>query len=290
MSQPFQVIVLSDLHVTDTGSGRLLPLWQKIKSTIKEPNNNTKAVLMCGDLTDGSDSGQVTDTQNNNFVLYWLDPLNTLMDSHGGRVHACLGNHDSPRIGNLNPSIINTIDDNCGDVSYNSFDIQDVHFACVYLHPSHIDGTMLLNTHFVKGVLLNSLLWLGGDLLTHKDQRIILFWHFDFNSDWWNQTEKDLLWNVIKGYNIQHIFTGHIHSTFTYLYKDGDPKQIRCSCVGGGDYFGYVNITSNSVDVNFVKADGTKKAWVDLHRTLKVISESQDIKCPVPENQKYLTL
>jgi len=189
-----------------------------------------------------------------------------------GRVYACLGEHDAPVKRNNNPAIVNFVEMHCGGANYYSFDVQDVHFASVYLHPGHRDARMLSNSQLYKGMSNNSLAWLTNDLMMHRQSRIILFWHLDTEgarSGWWSDVEQRAVYGLLKHFDVKHIFVGHTHTNFTYYWQYGASKQIPVSHVSN-DYYAVVDVSRDDLSVVFVDEAGREKRWIDL---LKIPAE-----------------
>jgi hypothetical protein len=282
MGRNFAFFVLSDLHCTETTGGRRIRNVSDISSYVKKYTANYKAVLIAGDLTDGSDSSTVSYKQCQQFIGRWYTPITKLLSRYSGSVRACLGNHDAPTGGNKKPQIVKFLKDNIGDPNYYSFDIEDIHFACVYLHPSHSDLNMFLDTDFFPKNLLNSLAWLESDLISHRNSKIVLFWHYDIYgpmSDWWENWEKSLTYNLIKTFNIVHVFCGHSHNCFSCYWGN-----IKVTCVGSGNPMVVASVTKGELSVKYYDVTrGTHSTWES-----KLLTQQQMKALPVVSDEKVI--
>jgi DNA repair exonuclease SbcCD nuclease subunit len=293
MLRNFQFLVTSDTHVTATSAGRHPWMPAAMKTYMDNPAHNVKAVIVAGDITDGSDNPAETNKQCAKFQETWYEPLNRSLARTGGTFRASLGNHDAPRAGNNNPRIVSFVDDMCGGASHQSFNIGNVHFASVYLHPGHFDLRMVLNSHLIEAVVTDSLDWLAGDLSKHQNERIILFWHFNIRgnmSDWWGDGEKSVAYHLFKKYptQIKQVYVGHNHDCQTCYWVDNlIIKSIPVSCMGG-NMFGIGSVTANNIDFSFMASSGLVKTWDSQYQAPAALTLG--MVDPVPAAEADFTL
>lgn len=269
---PYSMLVLSDLHCHVAYGGPRVALIPKMLEWCRNPQNNTRGIIVCGDITDGGDDKVSTETDRMliSFVQNWYLPLNTAMIPTNGKFYLTLGNHDSPVAGNKHPRILNALESLNENNSFYSFDIGDVHYATVYLHPGHVDKTMFYDKDLLAGVFMNSMAWLTADLALHCNKRIVLFWHYDIHSSWWNSKEKNILEALLKKFKVKHIFVGHLHTCSAYHYSED--TQIPVSIVAAR-YFAILKVTKTSIDVQFMNSKGTIKTWDEMRFTPRAVDE-----------------
>jgi predicted phosphodiesterase len=277
---PFKFTVISDLHVKKNNGGRQ---YDKLPRILKRINTDPtmKAVIFAGDLTDHGYEDHKNECTT--FKTKWFEPLKKAIDSNKGKIGACLGNHDAPQKFGKIPDIVKYVDDHCGDPYFNSFDINGVHFACMYMHPGHWDVT--ISVGFSSSTIINSLIQMDLDLNSHKNSPTILIWHLPMDGpmgDWWNGWEKDLALKVLKKYNnIKHICVGHLHSPqFTTLWND----KYKVSYVGGSRYLVVGAVDSKGeITMNFYDSKENLKTWEDLYRPVDDITKTKLTKDDIAE-------
>jgi predicted phosphodiesterase len=282
----FTFLVNSDIHQTE-GISRKDCQLPSMLADIQNPANNTKAVLLAGDLTDNG-----SDPQFEAFSQKWMNPIKSLMPNqpHGG-LYLCKGNHDE--VSGKNTLELNYMKSEYGQGKrfYYSFDIEGVHFICCEKFPSKP-----LVPNCGCGVIDDVLSWLADDLAAvGKHTPVIIFFHYNLLDDvagsfgvwcsitWgsWTlrsapQAKKDF-YDVINGYNIQGIFYGHWHFTYSALWQSSlcahpatDPKYRVVDIGGSSDtsnnYYAFCKYHANTgtVDINFKDIHGNIIPWDTL--------------------------
>jgi hypothetical protein len=123
-----------------------------------------------------------------------------------GRIQAYMS-HDRQR---------STAATNAGDPHY-SWDWGDVHFV------QHNQAAMDEPSPVFRELSPNrALQWLKEDLARYvgtSGRPVVLFHHYGFdgtstdpNEQWWTPAQRELYWDVLAGYNVAAIFTGHYHA------------------------------------------------------------------------------
>ncbi len=251
----FIFLVNSDIHQTENTSRRdAQKLW--FLQDILNPAYNTSAVLFAGDLTD-----QGSDVQFQAFTEKWIRPMANLMPTkpHGG-LYLCKGNHDETS--GSNSQLSKYLKKEYGDFCY-SFDIEGLHFACCGKYPQKI-------------MLGGTLAWLKSDLKKLAPETpVVIFFHYNLTgpfSDWWSITcgnctctssksEKDYFFDAIKNYNIQCIFFGHVHYSYSALWRN----KFRITGVGGDQYaVCQYRPSTKTVDIMFRDNTGKAYSWENL--------------------------
>ena len=286
----FTFLVNSDIHVTVPGetensNGPIkMAQLKSMLADIRNQDNNTKAVLLAGDLTDNG-----SDAQFQAFVQKWMQPIGQLMphEPHGG-LYLCKGNHDEGS--GTNTQELNYLKTEYGGGSrfFYSFDIEGLHFICCEKFPTEpLLGLGCLGC----GILDDVLPWLADDLASvGKHTPVIIFFHYNILDDtagsfgtWcsisWSTScgpwtlrsapqAKKYFYDVINGYNIQGIFYGHRHWSYSASWQSSlcanpatDPKY-RIADVGGNYYaFCKYHAATGEVDINFKDASGNVFPW-----------------------------
>jgi len=262
----FTFLVNSDIHQTESTSRRDAQQSSFFRDIIT-PDNNTSAVLFAGDLTDNG-----RDTEFAVFTEKWIRPITNLMPTkpHMG-LYLCKGNHDEAS--GSNTQLLKYLKKEYGDFCY-SFDINGLHFACCDKYPQKI---------CLGGVLS----WLKKDLkkiesinpkIPGSGTPVVIFFHYNITgpfSEWWSvdcgncmcassKSEKDYFFDAIKNYNIQGIFFGHVHCSYSALWR----KKFRITGVGGDQYaFCQYKPSTKTVDIKFKDEMGRVYPWESLPRT-----------------------
>lgn len=278
----FTFLVNSDIHQTESTSRKDVELPSML-ADIQNPTYNTKAVLIAGDLTD-----QGSDIQFQAFEQKWMNPIKSLMPNqpHSG-LYLCNGNHDEESGSNTQELNYLKAEYGNGKNFFYSFDIEGVHFICCEKFPS-----TPLSPGCGCGIVDDVLSWLADDLANvGKRVPVIIFFHYNIldvaagsfgswcNITWGSWTlrsapqSKKLFYDVIKDYNIQGIFYGHLHLTYSALWqsslcdKTKTNPNFRVADVGG-DYYAFCQYHANTgtIDINFKDAHGSIISWDTLLR------------------------
>lgn len=249
-SKPFSFYVFSDTHCLDS-----LNRNEVLDSMILDANTlytqdfpdtlghlkkqNSKGLLICGDLTDNAKPTQWAQFTN----LFGLNGDKRLKMP----VYENYGNHDGDTAGIVRLGIkernktrkgLTNVSDN--GMHY-SWDWSDYHFVSLGSYPSAKWDSACEWCHYFKNTFRepqNSLGFLKEDLKRHakKNTNVVMYFHYgwdSFSKLWWTEKEQKEFWDVIKEYNVAAIFTGHNHGT-GYLkwngidvYSAGSPQSNK---------------------------------------------------------------
>ncbi len=237
----FKFIVDSDLHFKHDIRSVKRNNVQKITEKIK--NDNIKAIICPGDLTNNGWDGKKFWKWKYGGDFNQLGPLKKdyvePLEDHTN-VYLCAGNHDTyvpwPY---FHKGVFDYIKARHGSLRY-SFDLkedsdQGLHFICLHIYPDE-DGIEFLQK----------------DLKKNHDRKIVIYFHYNLSgpfSDWWNDEEKGVFLKTIKDYNIKAIIVGHFHKTYE---RDWNGYKI---INGGGRNIPLVTYDPNEAElsVEFVK-------------------------------------
>lgn len=250
----FTFLVSSDIHQTD-GASKKDAQKELLLQDISDHALNTSAVILTGDLTDNG-----SEAEFHAFMERWIIPITGLMPTkfHNG-LYLCKGNHDEAA--GSKSQILEYLKQTYGGFCY-SFDIDGLHFACCGKYPQ-------------KTILGGELKWLKSDLAKlAPGTPIVIFFHYNIlgeYSSWWSvscgscictsaKNEKDYFFNAIKDYNIQAIFFGHLHFSYSALWRD----RFRIAGVGGDKYaICQYEQATQTVYINFKDNAGKIHEWND---------------------------
>jgi hypothetical protein len=213
---------------------------------------NVEAVLWAGDLTNDGTQDQF-DTCLEACEAPFLKNNISVFLGHGN--HDMVGQSCSKI-----PPPLKYIKKTYGDVHYR-IDFHGLNILCCGLYPEEKCSNTCWNP-MTKTWLTKQLIKIG------TTAPIVIFFHYNLVgafSDWWSDKEKDDFYAVIQDYNVQLIITGHLHFTYTYVWKG-----IKTACVGGY-YFAECDWDSSkepndesALTINFYDADGNQRSWSDL--------------------------
>ena len=247
-NEPVSFFVFSDTHCLDS-----LNRHEVLDSMIAEANNlhlkefpdslkhlkkqNSKGLLICGDLTD------------NAMPVQWAQ-FAQLFGLNGEKrlkmpLYENYGNHDGDTNGVVRTAIRerNKLRKNLTNISENgihySWDWGNYHFISLGSYPSAKWDSTCGWCHYFKQSFRepqNSLGFLKDDLKNHvkKNTKVIMYFHYgwdSFSQLWWTKKEQQEFYDVIKDYNVPAIFTGHNHATGYMkwngidVYSAGSPQK-----------------------------------------------------------------
>lgn len=254
-------IIWSDLHF---GSSKISP--PKLMTLQHILDENPDIIINCGDLTDsGSGVGtfkiglldmshfpcyKLKDDNWSEFETKWIMPI----ESKGIKLLLCHGNHDtySKKYPFVSP-VVKQIINKYGNTHY-IYENSGIKFYVCGEYP---------NNAIIS--------WLASELKKcSKDAPIILIFHYNIvgeMSDWWLDTEKQTLYNLIKDYNILGIFYGHLHQTHKYTWGE---KNIKCYCTSGLSYI-IADYVDNVLTIKCKKYDRITRILTDADKGLIVI-------------------
>jgi cytolysin (calcineurin-like family phosphatase) len=137
-----------------------------------------------------------------------------------------------------------------------------------------------MNPNLVTGVYKDNQgwEWLQADLQAHVERYgdrapIIIFQHYGYDDAgtsaaprgykkvWWSAADRQKFENIIKGYNVIVLFTGHSHAANWRQF--GDQQQYLNVSAGNGSAVGgfwAVHVTDTSIEMAYVQKDGKGKS------------------------------
>ena len=256
----FCFIAEADTHAgSDAKAARKAGHLQAMLEIIRNPYQDIKFLCFPGDLTDTGNASssflcKSIENEWEEFCHNWLYPLETAKPATISKtdfVKLCQGNHDNKE------SIWQTdtaakIKNRHGSHHY-SFNVDGVHFICCGKYPD-----------------AKTRAWVQSDLQQLKDPNtpIFMFWHFNFEgpfSDWWSQTEKNHLYQIIQNHNVKLIITGHWHKSYASNWNNIPVIGV------GGSYFSLIDYepTTNQLNITFHKpASNAIRDFKSMFRTL----------------------
>jgi cytolysin (calcineurin-like family phosphatase) len=194
-----------------------------------------RGLLFMGDMTDSS---QLEDWRAFE-RLYGLTGRDGLLRYP---VFEAIGNHDIIGDSPIKAEVVRRH----GALVY-SWDWEDVHFACLDLHPDAAN-----------------LAWLKRDLKRVGRRRpVVVFFHYSLEgpySDFWETRDKDALARALEGFNVLALFHGHYHGAGHYRWRGHDvflPGSPRHS----SHQFLVVRVDQRSLSVSF--RDFGAGRWAD---------------------------
>jgi hypothetical protein len=176
---------------------------------------NVNLLICPGDCTDhGADASYnfLCPTKNTNgnefkvFVNEWMNKIEYL----GYKILVSPGNHDINKFFYPKVSLLKYIRD-----KYNAtYDwIFTKNSGCYkYVH----NGFLFIS----MGVYPKNLKWLKQNLPSDKNIPIIFFYHYNIESDWWTEKEKNDFYQLIQNYNVKLIINGHLHETLHSVWNN----------------------------------------------------------------------
>jgi cytolysin (calcineurin-like family phosphatase) len=202
-----------------------------------------RGVLVAGDLTNNGTGIQYDGYSSGKHLFDGLIDDYPVKDGTGAHLHWPVyegyGNHDvREQIGDAvlkgiiqrNACRATPVNTSPNGLHY-SWDWDDVHFVNLNVYPGG------------PGDARDSLSFLQTDLADRvglSARPVILVQHYGFDQGctskykgkyWWTQAERDALCNVIKGYNIVAIFTGHSHKSLRFPWN-GIPDFVTPKAKG----------------------------------------------------------
>jgi len=145
-----------------------------------------------------------------------------------------------------------------------SWDWDDVHFINLNMYPGP-QGNRWAEAE-------GSIDFLKEDLVAKvgkSDKPIVIYHHFGLDEGsckWWEQEDRDIYYETIKGYNVIGIFHGHTHDQKTYQWRGIDIYDVGAGVEGE---WSVVNITSNEL----IFAGRNREGWkVTARKTLEPIA------------------
>ncbi len=211
-----------------------------------------EAILWAGDLTNDG-----TKDQFNTCLQSCVTPF----EQNNISVFLGHGNHDMIGQSCTNiPAPLKYIKQKYGNVHY-MIDFHGLKILCCGLYPEESCSATCWNP-MTKTWLVKQLAKIG------TTAPVVIFFHYNLVgafSDWWTEQQKNDFYNVIQDYNIKLIITGHLHFTYTHIWKG-----IKTTCVGGY-YFAECNWDvskepndESALSITFFDANGTQRSWNDL--------------------------
>ena len=248
------ILLTSDLHYDGTGKQPNPRVAQTILSNLRPDRSNI--VIAAGDLTDHGYDGKVTNKClfsccSGNSVLTGGSNVNELKQFNDSFVqpidanestHLCLihGNHDTYNGAGRYP-VQDYIKKRHGNLYY-THQINDVILFFCGLYPDE-----------------NICHWIQSESnklkVTPKTPLVFIF-HYNLYgnmSDWWTDAQKETFVQTVKGFNVLAVCVGHLHDTYTGMYKGlrvvsgAHPERFAQIVIGP------VNGTETPVNVNFIK-------------------------------------
>ena len=272
------VYSVSDVHFTANTFGSKtragvqamnnMPGMSWVYGTVANPNG----VIIPGDLCDGGAWGTTpaTDTpqwySNRNFQDQWTG-FNNYFPKSGYQgdnnrlkysTYATGGNHDYWRwcgytLG-TSSYVKNQLYARYGEAGgassegnvYYSWDFQGIKFISLGRYP---DTTVLS--------------WLSSQLASFGTSTpVVLFMHYalDDDEEWWTYDQRQLLLNVIAGYNIIAVLNGHTHASHHYTWNGFDVYDD--GSLGEYGEIGVMHITDSTIDYAiYVASDDGYGNW-----------------------------
>lgn len=213
MDTPLRYRIL-DSMITDVNTVHKQPLPSDLK---KQKRTQPKGLLISGDLTDDGQPAQWNQFQE----LFGLNGNAKLKMP----VYENYGNHDGDTNGIVRTGIKerNLLRKNLTAISANgmhySWNWNQYHFVSLGSYPSEKWDDTCQWCHYFKRSFRepqNSLGFLKEDLARNAaGKKVILYFHYgwdSFSKLWWTEAEQEKFYDIIKGYNIAAIFTGHNHA------------------------------------------------------------------------------
>ncbi|MEN6357871.1 MAG: metallophosphoesterase [Armatimonadota bacterium] len=279
----------SDVHCTGTTiPNRAKAVVQRMNSlpgsaypaAIGGTVGTPSGVLICGDCCDGGTWGTTpaTDTpqwySNRNYQDQWntfnyhFSKAGVTGDNNRLKypTYVTGGNHDWWRFAGYTSGtstyVAQKLKDrytpNCniteGNVSY-AFNKDGVHFISLGRYPDQ----------YVRS-------WLALDLANVTTSTpIVMFLHYYLNDDeeWWSYEVRDLLADIIDGYNVIAIFNGHTHSTQHYTWNGYDCYDDGSITEYGNFLVMHITDTTLSVGHYYANCDSsgnfTTGGWTWTH-------------------------
>jgi len=250
-----------------------------MKALINNPENDIKAVLFPGDLTDHAYTGfdvtlsQWRDWMPISFIKellpeyppstevvdelgilqkQWVEPFVKASDlSHSPELHLSIGNHDvASRARNilytllLQKTVVKAIaSQSPNHKTYYHFKHDPVHFFCCAVYP----GQEVFRW-FIKKLKV---------LQIQPGEPVVIYFHYHVASDWWEQEDKDAFYQIIKDLNA-FVVTGHKHRSYATKWNN----QIPMINVSGKEFaLCSYNQEGKTFDVNFYDYYGKAYDW-----------------------------
>jgi len=231
----FNFLVNGDLHFQQMPGGQILPWDYKVTAntrllTYLNENPKPDFMLIPGDLTNNGYAGRQGEPCDE---LGAYKSYVASIEKLGVPVKGeCAGNHD---YGTYCPyPVFNYIVQRHGAYIY-WWKNKGVAFISVHIYP---DGVWLP--------------WLQSTLsLLGKSTPTVIFWHYNLVgpwSDWWTDEQKQAFYNVIKGYRIISLVTGHEHVSEITTWNG--IQEIKGS--GTTIALCHYNSTNNNISVTWI--------------------------------------
>lgn len=218
----------SDLHFKVYSGNTPTIRPDKIANVSRIKTLDPDFVIVAGDLTNNGSDGKkllcIPLSGPEKQLQGYVESYAKNLEQQDIQVYECMGNHDDwtyPPY--MYMAVKKYIISKHKSLLY-SFTQGDLLFICLNIYPDSDGRKFLRNT------------------LKDKKRPVVIFFHYNLQgqwSNWWTDDDKKAFLEVISGYNVILIVTGHIHETNSYTWNGfqvvtcGGSKLVSCNYDNG---------------------------------------------------------